>query len=160
VNHNHRVIGSNPVTATHEIRKASRKEKAMAMDLKWYLFTGDSVTKMNEGPMLMEPERAVVLDALARQNNLELHECEPQSGDMVAQVRAYALGHYDCGGWDFIVEAWPDSQISEALSVWGPSDTTPHQAADLEEALTKSTLAACVGVWADRQAEADYQGRP
>jgi hypothetical protein len=117
------------------------------MELKWYLVTGDDVG-MDVKPMLCEPARAEQLNTLLRAYGNELHECEPQAGGLVTQIRAYAYGHYDCGGWDVIVEAWSDQQIAYAIG----------GAANLEEALTKSNLSTCVAIWADRQADAAVEG--
>lgn len=33
----------------------------------------------------------------------------------IETIRAYALDHYDHGGWDVVVEAYSDSDIREAL---------------------------------------------
>jgi hypothetical protein len=127
------------------------------MELKWYLVTGDDVG-MDVKPMLCEPARAEQLATLLAKYGNELHECEPQAGGLVTQIKAYAYGHYDCGGWDVIVECWSDERIADSLNVWGPKDTQPHRAASLEGALTKSTLATCVAIWAERQADAAVEG--
>jgi hypothetical protein len=35
---------------------------------------------------------------------------------LIEQVKAYALLHYECGGWDVIVECWSDADIAEQIS--------------------------------------------
>jgi hypothetical protein len=61
---------------------------------------------------------------------------------LVAQVKAYALDHYDKGGWDILVEAWEDWQVAEAIA----------GASTLRGALRK--LSAVVGAYSDQQADA------
>jgi hypothetical protein len=76
---------------------------------------------------------------------------------LTAAVRLYAMDHYNDGGWDVIHECWEARQVAESLEVWGPRDREPRLAVDLREAVTRSTLAQCVGAWEDQQAEASYQ---
>lgn len=35
--------------------------------------------------------------------------------DLVAAVRDHALAHYEQGGWDYVVEAYTDADILEAI---------------------------------------------
>ena len=35
--------------------------------------------------------------------------------EMIAHVRAYALDHYEQGGWDYVVEAFDDAELAEAI---------------------------------------------
>lgn len=64
---------------------------------------------------------------------------------LIAEVRQYALDHYNDGGWDFIVEAWDDEAIADAIK----------GAKTLRGAVRK--LKPIIDVYADRQAEARYQ---
>jgi hypothetical protein len=108
-------------------------------------------------PWVCSVERAIhVAERLGP--DTQIWPAVPQELSLVEQIEAYARAHYDTGGWDVIVECWSPEQIEKALSVWGPSDTHPHQAATLEEAITKSTLASVIDVWADRQADAAVEG--
>jgi hypothetical protein len=52
----------------------------------------------------------------------------------VDEVKAYALEHYEDGGWDVIVECWSDDDIALALA--------------------DNTLYAAIDIFADRQADA------
>ena len=36
--------------------------------------------------------------------------------EMVAGVRAWALDHYEVGGWDFVVECWADDEIAHVIA--------------------------------------------
>ena len=62
---------------------------------------------------------------------------------VVAAVQAYALAHYNEGGWDVIYEAYEDAELAEAIG----------GATTLRGALAK--LRGPVSVWAERQAYAD-----
>ena len=62
---------------------------------------------------------------------------------LVAAVQAYALAHYNEGGWDVIYEAYEDAELAEAIG----------GATTLRGALAK--LRGPVSVWAERQAYAD-----
>lgn len=64
------------------------------------------------------------------------------------KVMAHAEANYEKGGWDVVVECWERKQIDEYLAECGA--TCEADAIDAMERL--------VGVWADRQAEARYQG--
>jgi hypothetical protein len=64
--------------------------------------------------------------------------------DLVAIVKAYAVEHYNDGGWDVIVECWSDDQILEKIERHGA--TTRKQAIQ--------AFVDVVDVWADRQADA------
>jgi hypothetical protein len=127
------------------------------MEVKWYLPTGPDVG-MNVKPMLCEPARAAQLDELYRQHGMELHEIEPQAATLAEQVYAYALGHFDCGGWDVIVECWSLQQIEKALSVWDDTSRGLQNATALEDAIKNTALSVCVGIWADQQADAAVEG--
>lgn len=35
--------------------------------------------------------------------------------EIIKALRAYAIEHYEEGGWDFLVECWEDSEIIEEL---------------------------------------------
>lgn len=35
--------------------------------------------------------------------------------ERIAAVRAYALEHYNEGGWDILVECWEDADIEKAI---------------------------------------------
>ena len=61
---------------------------------------------------------------------------------LIAEVRAYAVEHYDDGGWDVIVETFSDDELAAAIG----------GARTLGGALRK--LRPSVSVWADRDAEA------
>jgi hypothetical protein len=131
------------------------------MQVSWYLFTD---AKGNEVPVDYSGQIFLLLEP-ARADKLRdgwpghiLHDIALGNMPLVEQIRGYASGHYDCGGWDVIVECWSPDKIRGALSVWGPGNTQPHQAATLEEAITNSTLASCVDVWSDQQADAAVEG--
>jgi len=64
--------------------------------------------------------------------------------ELVAWVKAYALEHYEDGGWDVVVEAYEDAEIADVL---GQVNTT-------KGALKK--FAPLIDVWSDRQADARY----
>lgn len=66
---------------------------------------------------------------------------------LVEFVKAHALAHYRDGGWDVIVECWTDQEIADQL------------AASTTEAEALAFFQSIADVHADRQAEADYQGR-
>lgn len=59
-------------------------------------------------------------------------------------VRQHAEANYEKGGWDVVVECWSDSEISQAIG----------GARTLAGAIKK--MAAVVGVYAERQADAAY----
>ena len=61
---------------------------------------------------------------------------------LIAEVRAYAVEHYNDGGWDVIVETFSDDELAAAIG----------GARTLGGALRK--LRPSVSVWADRDAEA------
>lgn len=61
---------------------------------------------------------------------------------LIDAVKAYALAHYDAGGWDVVVECFTDEEIAEQIG----------KARTLEGALKK--FSDVVDVWADRQADA------
>lgn len=63
--------------------------------------------------------------------------------ELVEQVKAHATAHYNDGGWDVVVETMDDAAIAEMI---GKTRT-------LAGALAK--FKTVVGVWADRQADAD-----
>jgi hypothetical protein len=35
--------------------------------------------------------------------------------EIIKALRAYAIEHYEEGGWDFLVECWEDSEIAKEL---------------------------------------------
>lgn len=125
----------------------------------WNIVIDDQVEDGFWGsPWLCSVERAIEVAEMLN-TGVELYPTEPLDLSLVEQVKAYARAHYDTGGWDVIVEAWDDDAIRKALGVWedaGP-DGLPsfRQARDLDEIITKSTLGACVSIWADRQADAE-----
>ena len=49
---------------------------------------------------------------------------EAVSPDLIAAVRAHALENYQTDGWDFVVEAWGDTDIADAVG----RATTPEGA--------------------------------
>lgn len=120
------------------------------MELKWYQVTGQNGSPIG-GAMLMEDDRATAYIAMLTRVEPTLAVCEigtPPGTTLLSKVRGYALGHYDCGGWDVIVECWSDAELAEAIT---PAET-------IEQALYNTPLAACVDVWADRQADAAVEG--
>lgn len=78
-----------------------------------------------------------------------------ETAELVAAVRKYAQGAYDQGGWDVVVECWTDADIAQAMVFYGYSDGIPYAVTNLAEAVRDSVLAQVVGVWADRQADAE-----
>jgi len=62
----------------------------------------------------------------------------------VDAVKAYALEHYNDGGWDVIVECWEDTDILECIG----------DARTVEDALARVSV--LVDVFADRQADARH----
>jgi len=68
---------------------------------------------------------------------------------LVDFIKAYAVEHYEDGGWDVIHECWSDKDIADYLSTF-LSVTEAEAVAAFESGV--------VGIWADRQAEARYQG--
>lgn len=68
--------------------------------------------------------------------------------DLVGFIKSTAEQNYEEGGWDVVVECWTDDEIADYLTE--RNATTHEQALEAFEPL--------VGVWADRQAEARYQG--
>jgi hypothetical protein len=62
--------------------------------------------------------------------------------ELVAAIKAYALKHYEDGGWDVVIEAWTDEQIAETIG----------KASTLRGAIWKMNR--IVAVYADRQADA------
>jgi len=63
---------------------------------------------------------------------------------VVDAVKAYALEHYNDGGWDVIVECWEDTDILECIG----------DARTVEDALARVSV--LVDVFADRQADARH----
>jgi hypothetical protein len=123
----------------------------LRLDVKAYQFhdaDGNAVCSPWTGVWLLEDARRAELDY-----DLRLMDPQPVLS-LAEQVRAYARGHYECGGWDVIVESWTDAQVAGALLVWDHDATESRQPRDLAEALTRSVLAACVSIWKDRQADA------
>lgn len=66
---------------------------------------------------------------------------------LVDFIKAHALAHYEDGGWDVVVECYNDSDIADTIK----GATTEAEAIE--------AFAFMVDVWADRQAEARYQGQ-
>jgi hypothetical protein len=62
--------------------------------------------------------------------------------ELIAQIKAHALAHYEDGGWDVIVECWSDEDIAETIG----------KATTLRGALKK--IRDIVSVYDDRQADA------
>jgi len=106
-----------------------------------YTGTWDAIAecgwRQDELPRYRDAHEA--LDRHARQ-------AHPDAWALVEPVKAYALEHYNDGGWDVVVECWSDVQIAELIASSG--FTT------LEDVVRHSVLAACVDVWADQQADA------
>lgn len=121
------------------------------MNLKWYQLRENTPWS---GPMLMTEARAAVLRPQYANHGLNLVEMEDPQVSLVEQVKAYARGHYDTGGWDVIVECWDDEAIAGSLRCWGPRDTYPYQCETIEQVLTDSVLLSYVSVWSDWQADA------
>jgi hypothetical protein len=44
-----------------------------------------------------------------------MQDWKERQAEMLAGVKAYALAHYNDGGWDVVVEAWEDREIAEEL---------------------------------------------
>ncbi|MEU6704698.1 hypothetical protein [Streptomyces wuyuanensis] len=65
---------------------------------------------------------------------------------LVEHVKAYAMEHYNDGGWDVIVECWGDSEIAEVLT----------EAGAVTEADARAAFAPLVDTWQDRQADAEF----
>jgi hypothetical protein len=63
-------------------------------------------------------------------------------------IKVHALDNYEAGGWDVIVECWTDEQITSTLMEFGATN----------EAEAVKAFEGFVDVWADRQAEARFQG--
>lgn len=40
----------------------------------------------------------------------------PTTQELVAEVRRYALDHYEQGGWDYVVESYSDEEIEELIA--------------------------------------------
>jgi hypothetical protein len=116
------------------------------------VFNGDVDSSPWGSPWLCSIERAIeVAEEMPRGG--ELWPAVPVELTLVEQVKAYARAHYNTGGWDVIVECWDDSRIADALQL-----DTGDSAKDLNEALTSSTLASVVDVWADQQKDATVEG--
>lgn len=62
--------------------------------------------------------------------------------ELIEQVKAYALEHYEDGGWDVVVECYDDAMIAEVIG----------KARTLKGALAK--FKTVVSIYADRQADA------
>lgn len=125
--------------------------------LKWYRAGEDSAWS---GLMLMTEGRAEVVRLLyAAHASIQLVEVEDPKVSLVEQVKAYARGHYDTGGWDTIIECWDDRRIGESLQYWGPGDRDPHECTTIEQVLENSTLCSVVSVWKDREADAQFHVR-
>lgn len=71
--------------------------------------------------------------------------------ELVKEVRKHAERFYNAGGWDVIVECWSDEDIRKGI----------EGCETLAEAVNprKSSLAAAVSVWAERQADAEFHRR-
>lgn len=54
--------------------------------------------------------------------------------ELIKSVREYALAHYTVGGWDYVVEAWDDADIIEAIK----GAKTPEAAIKSVEEVVKS----------------------
>lgn len=63
-------------------------------------------------------------------------------------IKDHAEKHYEDGGWDVVVECWSDKEITDHLTEYKVTN----------EAQALDAFAFMVDVWADRQAEARYQG--
>ena len=61
---------------------------------------------------------------------------------LVQDVKAFALDHYNDGGWDVIVECWSDAEIADQIG----------KATTFKGALKKFEF--MVDVWSDQQADA------
>jgi hypothetical protein len=59
---------------------------------------------------------------------------------------AHAERNYNAGGWDVIVETHELTEIAETFAAEGITN--------INDALKRSVLVACIDVWADRQADA------
>jgi len=78
---------------------------------------------------------------------------------LARRVMEYAKANYGAGGWDVIVECWTLDQIADSLTYHHHYAGWEVDCRTLDEALKFSTIAACVDVYADQQAEARYQGQ-
>ena len=75
--------------------------------------------------------------------NREFHAAASAATEvLVAAVQAYALAHYNEGGWDVVYETYEDAELAEAIG----------GATTLQGALAK--LRPLVAIWADQQADA------
>jgi len=80
---------------------------------------------------------------IGTQNREFSREARTSTKVVVAAVQAYALAHYNEGGWDVVYETYEDAELAEAIG----------GATTLRGALAK--LRGPVSVWAERQAYAD-----
>ncbi len=89
-------------------------------------------------------ERAFADVVIGNRVRLEVTELSAvDNSTLVEYVKAYALEHYEDGGWDVVAECWSDASISTLLA---SKDAT-------DEASAVGAFAVLVDVWADRQAD-------
>jgi hypothetical protein len=116
---------------------------------KWYqaMYDGEPDNSPWGRLWLLEDSRKVYLDRVMRGTPGEQFSLvpvdKPEGASLAEQVKAYARGHYDTGGWDVVVECWEDEQLAEVTD----------GCATLDDVFA-GTLGACVSVWADQEADA------
>lgn len=68
--------------------------------------------------------------------------------ELIARVKAYALAHYNDGGWDVFVECWGDREYNEFIdnALLLKPETTETEMFD--------SFANIASIWADREADA------
>jgi hypothetical protein len=67
---------------------------------------------------------------------------------VIAKVKAYALAHYNDGGWDVFVECYGDREYNEFI------DSTLKYEPDITETALFDAFAQTASIWADRGADA------
>jgi hypothetical protein len=79
----------------------------------------------------------------------------PENATLTDQVKAYARGHYDTGGWDYVVEAISDDEIIPLLE-YLPDDGTilGRSCLTMGEVLENSLLPTVISRWADARNDA------
>lgn len=68
--------------------------------------------------------------------------------ELIARVKAYALAHYNDGGWDVFVECYGDREYNEFI------DRELKYQPDADEDKLFEEFAATASIWADREADA------
>jgi hypothetical protein len=120
--------------------------------LSWYQVTYEG--KPEDSPWgqlwLLEDDRKAQLDKKLSAD-FELTPVDaPEDATLTDQVKAYARGHYDTGGWDYVVEAMSDDEIIPLLE-YLPDDGTilGRSCLTMGEVLESSLLPTVISRWAD-----------